>query len=157
MLDSVAEDLIQIVQETARDLGTLSVNIAQSKPSPEKWSVQEILGHLLDSAVNNHHRFVRAQQGRSLVFPKYDQEFWVDAQGYNDVPWPEVVTLWQLYNLHLARVITRIAPASVETPCTIGPDDAVTLGFLVEDYLDHLKHHLQQIRALIPNPTLADP
>jgi hypothetical protein len=31
------------------------------KPAPDKWSKKEILGHLIDSAANNHQRFIRAQ------------------------------------------------------------------------------------------------
>lgn len=149
ILDSVADELVQLVDGTATDLASLSDDRARSKPSPDRWSVQEIVGHLLDSAVNNHHRFVRAQQAESLDFPKYDQEFWVKAQDYNGLDWSAVITLWRLYNLHLAAVIRHIEPARLGTLCTIGPYEPVTLGFLVQDYLAHIKHHLPQIRALV--------
>lgn len=105
----------------------------------------EVIGHLVDSAANNHQRFVRAQQVAELVFPKYEQNDWVRVQGYNEVPWMDLVELWRRYNLHLAHVMRRIPDDKLEVRCTIGDYAPVTLGFLVEDYLTHLRHHLKKI------------
>jgi hypothetical protein len=149
ILESVAADLARVVEDSARHLHTLDAEAVHRKPRPEQWSIQEIIGHLLDSAVNNHHRFIRAQDTDVFVFPRYEQDRWVDVQGYNTVPWTELVDLWRLYNLHLARVIQRIAPASLAVACRIGPYEPVTLGFLVQDYLDHLNHHLEQIKLMV--------
>ncbi|HUE81440.1 MAG TPA: DinB family protein [Pyrinomonadaceae bacterium] len=121
-----------------------------------KWSAREIIGHLIDSAANNHQRFVRAQFTDDLVFPGYDQEKWVTVQAYNEEPWENLVQLWRLYNLHLVHMIARI-PAPTLTLLrtkhsldrialeTISSDREVTLEYLVRDYLRHLKHHLKQI------------
>ena len=147
MTDTVAHELRRIVDTTARHLLTLDASRVAVKPAPEKWSIQEILGHLLDSAVNNHHRFVRAQAVDAFVFPKYEQDAWVAAQHYADRDWPSLIELWRLYNHHLAHVIRHIPEDKLGVSCRIGPYDPVTLGFLVEDYLAHLKHHLNQITA----------
>ncbi len=120
----------------------------RSKPAPDRWSIQEILGHLLDSAANNHHRFVRAQAVEKFDFPGYEQESWVSVQGYQDGSWLDLVALWRLYNLHLARVIRRIPEKQLETICRIGSYEPVTLGYLVQDYLVHMTHHLQQIEQI---------
>jgi hypothetical protein len=119
---------------------------AASKPNSGVWSVKEILGHLIDSAANNHQRFVRAQQAREFSFPGYEQDGWVQSQDYQGRPWPELVDFWLLYNHHLAHVICRTPAAAADIPCRIGAADAVTLRFLMEDYLAHLQHHLRQIR-----------
>src|SRR4051812_38219967 len=74
-------------------------------PAPGKWSRKQILGHLIDSASNNHQRFVRAQLSDDLVFPTYDQERWVDVQRYADAPWLSLLTLFREYNLQIARVM----------------------------------------------------
>lgn len=76
----------------------------------------------------------------------YNQTFWVDAQYYNNA-WPELVDLWRLYNRHLVPVISHLPADKVNIPCIIDASTAetVTLGFLVEDYLVHLRHHLEQI------------
>ena len=110
-----------------------------------RWSKREILGHLIDSAANNHQRFVRAQMHESLAFPGYEQSRWVEAQGYRDRDWSELVEIWTNLNLHLAHTIERIPEVKLNTLCTIGDGNAVTLEFIVNDYLRHLTHHLDQI------------
>ena len=109
------------------------------------WSVKEIVGHLIDSAANNHQRFVRAQHAQRLEFAGYEQNLWVRSQDYQSYPWHELVDFWMLYNRHLAYVITRVPAAALKISCRIGDDKPVTLGFLIEDYLRHLRHHVRQI------------
>jgi hypothetical protein len=147
MVIDVADELLQIVETSATKLKRLDARVVGVKSDPAKWSIQEILGHLVDSAANNHQRFVRAQAGGNLVFPDYAQDTWVRVQGYDGSPWPELVELWRLYNRHLAQVITRIPEAKKAVECRIGEDEPVSLQYLAEDYVVHLKHHLAQIEA----------
>lgn len=111
------------------------------------WSRKQVIGHLIDSASNNHQRFVRAALQGSLEFPHYDQDGFVRVQAVESVLWPILVTLWASYNLYLAHVIAYLPADKLEAPCQIGDDDPVTLRFLAEDYLTHLLHHLRQIGA----------
>ncbi len=145
MLEKVAGGLLRVVETAAESMKTFDETTVGLKPAPKKWSAKEILGHLIDSAANNHQRFVRAQQTEELVFPKYEQDPWVALQGYQNRPWSELVELWLLYNRHLAHVIQRVPKDKLEMPCRIGSAEAVTLGFLIDDYLAHLQHHLPQI------------
>jgi hypothetical protein len=108
------------------------------------WSRRQVLGHLIDSASNNHQRFVRASLQDSLEFPGYDQNGWVQAQAVGEADWTLMVTLWASYNRYLAHLIAHLPPAKLEVPCRLGSKDPVTLGFVVEDYLRHLLHHLRQ-------------
>lgn len=121
-----------------------------------RWSAKEIVGHLIDSAANNHQRFVRAQASDDLMFAGYDQEYWVRVQNYPEVPWPNLVQFWQAYNLHLAHVIANIPPAILTAPRsrhtvdkiawqTVDPGTSTTLAYLIADYIGHLKMHLRQI------------
>ncbi|HEV7705608.1 MAG TPA: DinB family protein [Gemmatimonadaceae bacterium] len=124
--------------------------------APEKWSRKEIVGHLIDSASNNHERFVRAQFTDDLICPTYDQDGWVRVQRYRDAPWSELVGLWSHFNVQLARVI-EATPAEVRArprarhnldrvafrPLPKG--DPATLEYLMADYVAHLEHHLAQI------------
>jgi hypothetical protein len=111
------------------------------------WSRKQVLGHLIDSASNNHQRIVRAALQGSLEFPGYDQDGFVRVQAVESVLWPILVALWSSYNLYLAHVIAHLPADKLEAPCRIGEDDPVTLRFLAEDYLTHLLHHLSQIGA----------
>jgi len=141
----VASELVRVVEAASESLSRIGDAEASVKPDSGKWSKKEVLGHLVDSAVNNHHRFVRAQQVEELTFPKYEQEHWVAVQGYTERPWPELIELWRLYNRHLAHIISLIPEESLAVTCVIGPSEPVSLSYLIDDYLVHLRHHLQQI------------
>ena len=144
-----AAKLETVVRESRAWLLDLDEATVRLKPTADRWSIAEVVGHMVDSASNNHHRFIRAQDLSELSFPKYDQNAWVEKNDYHSADWPGLVELWYLYNLQLARVIQRISAEQLTTPCTIGPNEPCTLSFLVEDYLDHLEHHLQKIRERI--------
>jgi hypothetical protein len=144
---NVPDELLATVESESKRLALIGEQEASQRPAPGKWSAKEILGHLIDSASNNHQRFVRAQEGESLTFPKYEQDHWVRVQDYNATSWPELIELWRLYNRHLAHVIERIPTEALQIPCHILPNEKVTLGFLVEDYVVHMRHHLGRIGA----------
>ena len=112
------------------------------------WCAREILGHLVDSACNNHRRFIVGQGAPPLVFDGYDGDSWVARQRYAAIPFRDIVALWSAYNRHLAHVIA-CTPAETLTHSGRSPDGEgeVTLGFLMEDYVTHLRHHLDQLRT----------
>jgi hypothetical protein len=109
------------------------------------WSRKQVIGHLIDSASNNHQRFVRAMLQESLDSPGYDQAGNVRVQAVDKAEWLLLVSLWASYNRYLAHVIAQIPENKLETPCRIGDRESVTLLFLAEDYLAHMLHHLGQI------------
>jgi len=118
---------------------------------PGGWSRKQVLGHLIDSASNNHQRFVRAVLQTSLDFPAYDQNGNMRVQAPQEADWSLLVSLWAAYNRYLAHVIARLPAAKLETVCRIGTAQPVTLGFLASDYVTHLVHHLRQIGATDSN------
>lgn len=144
-MDKFAAELVEIIETVSKKLKTISDAEAGLRPSSNQWSRKEIVGHLIDSAANNHHRFVRAQQEAELVFPPYAQEEWVKLQDHNANSWPRLVDLLRLYNIHLAHVIRCIPLDKHKAVCRIGSNKPVTLAYLVEDYLRHLKQHLKQL------------
>jgi len=138
-------ELRRIVDETEPRLLNLSEVESEARPGSEKWSRKEVLGHLIDSASNNHQRFVRAQLLERLDFPGYAQAEWNRAQQYQSEAWENLVRLWAAYNRHLAHVMSAIPEAAAHNACQIGNGESVTLEFLVTDYVKHLEHHLVQI------------
>ena len=107
-----------------------------------KWTRKQLLGHLIDSALNNYQRFVRLQQGNLMGFPGYDQEFWVAAGNYNQCTWINLVDFWRLFNLQVASLVANIPSGCEENVWEVND---VSLGFLVQDYTQHMLHHLTRI------------
>lgn len=148
MLDShsIANRLHAAVSEASLWLAKLDEETVRHKPLADRWSIAEVLGHLIDSACNNHQRFIRAQDVPQLVFPKYAQNEWVARNQYHTCDWALLLNLWSSYNVHLAQVIRSISADQMEKSCRIGSNEPCTLGFLAQDYVDHLSHHLAKIR-----------
>lgn len=141
----IADDIADIVNKIEPELLKLDRNEVREKSAPGKWSKQEILGHLVDSAANNHQRFVRAAYQDAESFTQYVPDEWVRIQHYNQVDWEGLVTLWRAYNQHLCHVIKNLPAESFAALCNIGKDESVELGFVVKDYLRHMQHHIDQI------------
>jgi hypothetical protein len=126
------------------------------RPSPEKWSPREVIGHLVDSASNNHQRFVRARWKDDLIFDPYEQEGWVEAGDYQNAPWLDLVGLFAAFNRQIARVMAT-TPDEVRLRAharhnldrlawrTVPASQPATLDYFMNDYVDHLEHHLKQV------------
>ena len=146
-MTGLSERLLSLVEAAEPRLREISETESTQPVLPGGWSRKQVIGHLIDSASNNHQRFVRAALQTSLDFPGYDQGGSVRVQAVQDADWRLLVGLWAAYNRYLAHVIGRLPAAKLETVCRIGSGDAVTLEFLAQDYLTHLGHHLGQLGA----------
>lgn len=131
---------------------------AAVKPAPNKWSAKEILGHLIDSASNNHGRFVRAQFEENFQIEGYRQNEWVEVQDYQNQEWQDLLITWRQFNLLLSNLMFNTSPKIREQEIELGAfkpsspnlkELPNTLGYLMEDYVAHIKHHLGQIRVAL--------
>src|SRR5437762_2721167 len=131
------EEFKKIVETVPAQLLSISDNESGLRPSG-KWSKKEILGHLIDSASNNHQRFVRAQLSDEISLPGYEQDSWVDVQSYNSEEWEKLIQLWKSYNLHLVHLMSQVPEEKLKNRCIIGGAEPVSLEFLMTDYVSHL-------------------
>ena len=141
-MKDIAMEIRTVVQDALVIFVRMKPEEVTFKAAPDKWSKKEILGHLIDSAANNHQRFVRAAANIAVNFPAYNQNEWVRIQRYNDSNWDVLLKLWSAYNFHLSDIIERLPESSLSSLCNIGKENPVSLEFVIKDYLRHLKHHL---------------
>lgn len=142
---SISEKIKEAVSAAKPELLKISPELASKRPKPNSWSKKEILGHLIDSASNNHQRFVRGAQNAAADFPVYKQDSWVEVQHYNEMEWSGLIELFYQYNYHISRVIAFLPEKSLNNFCNLGKENPATIQFVIEDYLKHLKHHLEKI------------
>ncbi len=131
--------------EIRAGLAAFSPEFADTPYRPGGWTRKQVLGHMVDSATNNHQRFVRAALDGRYAGPGYHQDGWVEIHGYAGLPWESLVELWVAAHAMLERVIDRIPEERLGAICVVGDDHPVTLHFLIEDYIPHQRHHLAQI------------
>lgn len=146
-------DYIEITETNLRDM---TDDFAATPYAPGKWLRKEVLGHLIDSASNNHARFVKAQFTNELVFDSYDQNLWVESQNYKEEAWQDLITLWAIYNRHIIHFADSMPEDILSSPREVhnlnkicyekpSPGEPATLEYLINDYFAHMQHHLMQI------------
>ncbi len=149
----------QLLLDTYTQLSQISPEKASQKPSPDKWSIIEIMGHLIDSANNNHRRFTKAQWQDNMIFTGYAQAEWVAAQNYQTADWQLILDLWKTYNLHICQLMENTPEEKLNRAVyehnlhqiamvTVPADQPTSLGYFMKDYIYHIEHHLRQIEDI---------
>jgi hypothetical protein len=139
------KELRALIDEIPHRLSKLPASQVESKPALSNWSAKEELGHLLDSAANNHQRIVRTQLEHEPKMPGYDGDAWVELHRYQQRNWQEMIEVWRTLNQQLLTA-AEAAPGTAWTrTCTIADSSPLTLKFVFEDYIDHMLHHLRHI------------
>lgn len=142
---NVIEAEVQILSELKTETITLRYN-------KQNRSIKQILGHLIDSASNNHQRIIRLQYCKDLLlFPDYRQnnDLWISLQDYQNADWNNMIQLWKFYNLHLIHIIKSADPEKLDSYWCDFEGTKVTLAEMIEGYLDHLHLHIDEIHSLI--------
>lgn len=144
-MKNIVNELRQIVSAYTKKVEAIPDPEFSAKPLPDKWSKKEVLGHLIDSAQNNLRRFIVSQYETQPPFIAYQQDFWVKSNGYRDMPKGDVITLWRLMNERICVVLEKMPKENYTKECNTGT--LHTIEWLAEDYVKHMKHHINQIIA----------
>jgi hypothetical protein len=147
-LSNELNEAVNIFYEKYKDMND---EIALKRPGDDTWTLKEIIGHLIDSASNNHQRFVRLQIVDELVFPGYaeDNTKWLQIQRYNEMNFFDLLSLWKQFNVLLGNIIEKADVSRLDN-CWIKPDgDSKTLKELMIDYVRHLKDHIQHFEETL--------
>jgi hypothetical protein len=133
----------EVVENELPHLRALSE--ADASRDKQGWTSKEELGHLIDSAANNHIRFASAAIQGHYEGPGYAQDEWVALHGYAELPWNTVIDIWRQQNIFLDHLIARIPHERMTALCVVKGGDPVTLRFLIDDYILHLRHHVDHL------------
>ncbi|MCB0489222.1 MAG: DinB family protein [Cyclobacteriaceae bacterium] len=146
---ATTKELSTIVEEYAKKFAQFSEEEMTAKSDPKKWSKKEVIGHLTDSGQNNLRRFIVGQYESTPPKIVYEQDFWVSANNYQSMKSKDVIELWRLVNLQICQVLNNMNPDNYSKTCDSGKmqPSVHSLEWLAEDYVKHLKHHINQIIA----------
>ena len=134
------------IQEVPEHFKQFSADVLLQKPAPGKWSKQEILGHLIDSAINNLKRFTDTQYfPQPYTVIRYNQDELVAINRYQQLPLEHLLQLWSILNKQIVNIISTIPADKLPYTVIIPSGDSKTLEWLAIDYVEHMEHHLKQI------------
>ncbi|MNO16627.1 DinB superfamily protein [compost metagenome] len=144
------DQLELLLAEFSRVVSAMDEASFVNKPSPEKWSKMEILGHLCDSAANNHVRFMRIlTTDEPITMDGYAQDDWVKRHGYQHYYHrEELLLLWNQLNGLILNALRSATESDGAKRCVLTDGTSLTLDELFEDYIRHAEHHLRQIRDI---------
>lgn len=148
-MNSVAKELNELIEIFKNDFSGLDERMTSINISEDKWSLKEIIGHLVDSASNNHQRFVRFQLSDTLEFPDYKNDEWLRIQKHQAMQFTDLLSLFYYYNKLLVNIISNIDEKCLERRWNISWDENstyITFEKLVTHYVDHMKGHLTHFR-----------
>ncbi|CAM1357792.1 DinB family protein [Tenacibaculum xiamenense] len=116
------------------------------KKNDKTWSKKEIIGHLIDSGINNLQRFTEIQfEEKPYKIRKYNQNELVIANDYQNSDSDEFIQLWISINNRIKNIMLQQSETSLSFEIELDHGKISDLKFLMEDYVDHLEHHLKQI------------
>ena len=143
----IIHEISEIVDDYSTKISIIPTQQLLAKPNPTKWSKIEVLGHLIDSAQNNLRRFICGQYESSPPHVVYNQDFWVVANNYNTAKPENIIQLWRLLNERICHVLEAMPVGNYAKECNSGKQTPQlhSLHWYAEDYVKHLKHHLNQI------------
>ncbi len=146
-MKSTVQELDSIINQFKDRINEISDAEFAAKPLANKWSKKEVLGHLIDSAHNNLRRFICGQYETTPSKIAYDQDFWVVANTYQNTKKEDVIQLWVLMNRQISNVLLQMSESNYNKVSNVGKTETklYSLQFLAEDYVRHMKHHLNQI------------
>lgn len=150
-LSIYTDEIKKIVDEWEQKLLSLPEEVITERRNHQNRTIKQLLGHLVDSASNNHQRMIRLQYNENLIFPDYtqDNDRWIAIQDYQHADWENLVQLWKSFNLHIIHLIKSIDKSKLSNSWTDFEGNKVTLGNMIEGYPWHLNLHINDIRELI--------
>jgi len=119
------------------------------KPSPDRWCIWEILGHLADMEILYAYRIRQMLADKNPVLAPIDQDDWAKNLGYLDSPISESIALYGLNRHANVRLLRRLKAVDLLKSARHPElDHKVTVADYVRMMSKHGPNHLEQIERL---------
>jgi len=153
MTESELKKQLEAAEKSPREIAAavsgLSEKVLRFKPAPDKWSILEILAHLVDIETLYAYRMRQILADRDPVIAPIDQDDWARNLGYMEESPAELIALYGLNRHHNASLLRRLKPSDLDkTAFHPESKEKVTLASYVEKMGRHGANHLQQIEQL---------
>lgn len=147
----ITNGIVDVIASWELKLTNLPIETITQKRNNQNRTIKQIVGHLIDSASNNHQRMVRLQYNTKLTFPDYrqDNDLWIALQDFQTEDWNNLIQLWKYFNLHMVQVIKSVDRSKLANYWHDFEGTKVTLQEMIEGYLSHINLHLNEIQELI--------
>lgn len=148
-MTNIAKELGELIEIFKADFYYLDEQITSFRIDQDKWTLKEIIGHLIDSASNNHQRFIRFQLSEELDFPDYKNTEWLRIQNHQNMKFSELLLLFYYYNRLIINIVLNIDEGCLNNKWNIAWDENssyITFEKLLSHYVDHMKGHLMHFR-----------
>lgn len=147
----ITDEILKIINDWVERLSALPINLITERRNSQDRTIKQLVGHLIDSASNNHQRMVRMQYNAELVFPDYTQhnDLWIAIQHYQDSEWGDLIGLWKFYNLHIVHIIQTIDRSKLDNKWTDYEGNVITLKDMINGYLWHLQLHTREMEEMM--------
>jgi len=148
---NITNGIFEYIENWENRLHALPEDVISNRRNRQNRTIKQILGHLIDSASNNHQRMIRLQYNKNLEFPDYqqDNDLWISLQDYQHADWKTTINLWKYYNLHMVQVIKSIDESQLQNTWKSFDNTNVSLQQMIEGYLGHIELHFNEIQQLI--------
>ncbi|WP_024834542.1 hypothetical protein [Ruminiclostridium josui] len=146
---TIPKELEQLINVFRNDFSEIDEKTSSYRISKDKWTLKEIIGHLIDSASNNHQRFVRLQLSEVLEFPDYKNDEWLETQNYQNMSLSELLSLFYYYNKLIINIILNLDSKCLKHRWNVDWDENspfITFENLLSHYVSHMRTHLTHFR-----------
>jgi hypothetical protein len=142
----ISAKLVKLIDRISVYVLDSSEENMSKKDHPEKWSKKEILGHLVDSGINNLQRFTEIQfKEKPYQLRSYNQDELVKSNNYQDSKTKDILEILITINKRIKDVISFQTSETLNYEIITSDNEKFDLKFLIEDYIKHFEHHTNQI------------
>jgi hypothetical protein len=136
--------LLIVIEEYISKTSAVELN---HKASPENWSKKQIIGHLIDSGINNMQRFtsVLIEKEPFRIRPMHQVEL-VEVNEYQHAEIEELLAFLISINIRIKNLMLLQNAETLSTKIELyTKGNTSDLRYLMEDYVAHFEQHINQI------------